>query len=44
MAGIPIDGLLGCDFLESYQAVIDFSKRKISLKNLPSKVESNNIE
>lgn len=32
MAGIRIDGLLGCDFLESHKAVVDFHKRSILLK------------
>ncbi len=32
MAGIRIDGLLGCDFLESHRAVVDFHKRSILLK------------
>lgn len=32
MAGIRIDGLLGCDFLENHKAVVDFKKRSILLK------------
>lgn len=32
MAGIRIEGLLGCDFLIQYKAVLDFNKNHISLR------------
>ena len=34
MAGMRIDGLLGCDFLEAHKATIDFKKRVIRLKTI----------
>jgi hypothetical protein len=36
MAGVKIDGLLGCDFLVKHQAIIDFEKGTIELTNLQS--------
>jgi hypothetical protein len=36
MAGLKIDGLLGCDFLLKYEATVDFSQKIISLNKLKS--------